>query len=84
AHNIEVVKRLQRAIRDVRCSYEKSLMVLRRAKERAPGIVTKSSIMVGIGEEDHEVLETLQDLRDAGVDIVTLGQYLRPTPKHAA
>ncbi len=83
AHNIEVVKRLQRAIRDVRCSYERSLAVLRRAKERAPTRITKSSVMVGIGETDDEVLETLGDLRAAGVDLVTLGQYLRPTPKHA-
>lgn len=84
AHNIEVVRRLQRTIRDVRCSYEKSLGVLARVKERDPSRVTKSSIMVGIGEHDDEVLETLSDLRGAGVDIVTLGQYLRPTPKHAA
>ncbi|MGA7119897.1 MAG: lipoyl synthase [Polyangiaceae bacterium] len=83
AHNIEVVRRLQRTIRDVRCSYEQSLRVLRRAKERAPDIVTKSSIMVGIGETDDEVVETMGDLRAAGVDIVTVGQYLRPTPKHA-
>ncbi len=84
AHNIEVVARLQRTIRDVRCSYEKSLGVLARVKARDPECVTKSSIMVGIGECDEEVLETLADLRSAGVDIVTLGQYLRPTPKHAA
>lgn len=84
AHNIEVVRRLQRTIRDVRCSYEKSLQVLRRVKERAPNLITKSSIMVGIGEHDDEVLETMGDLRSAGVDIVTIGQYLRPTPKHAA
>jgi lipoic acid synthetase len=83
AHNIEVVRRLQRTIRDVRCSYDRSLDVLRRAKERSPGMVTKSSIMVGIGESDAEVLETMRDLRAAGVDIVTVGQYLRPTPKHA-
>jgi lipoic acid synthetase len=83
AHNIEVVRRLQRTIRDVRCSYEQSLRVLRRAKERAPDVVTKSSIMVGIGETDVEVLETMHDLREAGVQVVTLGQYLRPTPKHA-
>jgi lipoic acid synthetase len=82
AHNIEVVRRLQRTIRDVRCSYETSLRVLRRVKERDPSRITKSSIMVGIGETDDEVLETLRDLRDAGVDLVTLGQYLRPTPKH--
>ncbi len=84
AHNVEVVKRLQRTIRDVRCSYEQSLRVLRRVKERDPERVTKSSIMVGIGETDDEVEETLRDLRAANVDIVTLGQYLRPTPKHAA
>jgi lipoic acid synthetase len=84
AHNIEVVKRLQRGIRDVRCSYERSLAVLERVKERAPSSVTKSSIMVGIGERDEEVLETLADLRSAGVDLVTLGQYLRPSEKHAA
>jgi lipoic acid synthetase len=83
AHNIEVVRRLQRTIRDVRCSYETSMGVLRRAKQRAPERMTKSSIMVGIGETDDEVLETMRDLREAGVDIVTLGQYLRPTPKHA-
>ena len=83
AHNIEVVRRLQRTIRDVRCSYEQSMGVLRRAKQRAPDRMTKSSIMLGIGETDDEVVETLRDLRGVGVDIVTLGQYLRPTPKHA-
>ena len=83
AHNIEVVRRLQRSIRDVRCSYEQSLQVLQRAKARTHGAITKSSIMVGIGETDDEVVETMSDLRGAGVDVVTIGQYLRPTPKHA-
>jgi lipoic acid synthetase len=83
AHNIEVVERLQRTIRDVRCSYATSLRVLRRVKERDPERITKSSIMVGIGERDEEVVATLRHLREAGVDLVTLGQYLRPTPKHA-
>ncbi len=83
AHNLEVVARLQRKIRDVRCSYERSLGVLRRVKERDPSRITKSSLMVGIGETDDEVLEALADLRAAGVDLVTIGQYLRPTPKHA-
>ena len=84
AHNIEVVRRLQRTIRDVRCSYEQSLGVLRRAKERAQSrTITKSSIMVGIGETDSEVLEAMRDLRSADVDVLTIGQYLRPTPKHA-
>jgi len=84
AHNIEVVRRLQRTIRDVRCSYDRSLDVLRRVKARDATRWTKSSIMVGIGETDDEVRETMKDLREAGVDVVTLGQYLRPTPKHAA
>ena len=83
AHNIEVVERLQRQIRDVRCSYAQSLNVLKRVKKRDAARITKSSIMVGIGERDEEVITTLRDLRDAGVDLVTLGQYLRPTPKHA-
>jgi lipoyl synthase len=83
AHNIEVVERLQRTIRDVRCGYEKSLSVLRYVKQRDAKTITKSSIMVGIGETDDEVLQTMRDLRAAGVDIVTLGQYLRPSARHA-
>jgi lipoyl synthase len=83
AHNIEVVRRLQRSIRDARCSYERSLEVLSRVKKKDPTMWTKSSIMVGIGETDDEVEETLSDLREAGVDVVTIGQYLRPTMKHA-
>jgi lipoic acid synthetase len=83
AHNVEVVRRITKRIRDQRCEYDLSLGVLRHAKERAPERFVKSSIMVGIGETNDEVLETLRDLRSAGVDIVTLGQYLRPTPKHA-
>jgi lipoic acid synthetase len=83
AHNIEVVRRLTPTIRDARCRYDVSLAVLAAAKRHAPERFVKSSIMVGLGEEPHEVLETLADLRSAGTDIVTLGQYLRPTPKHA-
>ena len=88
AHNLETVRRLTRTVRDARCSYDGSLDVLRRAKARAGAgeggkrRLTKSSIMVGLGETDDEVMEALRDLRDAGVDVVTLGQYLRPTPKH--
>jgi lipoyl synthase len=82
AHNIEVVRRITRTVRDVRCSYDQSLAVLRRVKSHHPKLVTKSSIMVGMGETDEEVIETLRDLRENGCDIVTLGQYLRPTPKH--
>jgi lipoic acid synthetase len=83
AHNIEVVRRLTRTIRDARCSYDQSLGVLGRVKARAPASITKSSIMVGIGETDEEVVQTMHDLRSAGVDVLTVGQYLRPTPKHA-
>ncbi|HVU01549.1 MAG TPA: lipoyl synthase [Polyangiaceae bacterium] len=83
AHNVEVPRRLTPIIRDPRCSYDRSLSVLRHAKERAPERLTKSSIMVGVGETDDEIFETLSDLKSAGVDVVTLGQYLRPTPKHA-
>jgi lipoyl synthase len=86
AHNVETVRRLTRTVRDARCSYDQSLAVLRRAKARAGAAgerrLTKSSIMVGLGEADEEVIEALGDLRAAGVDVVTLGQYLRPTPKH--
>jgi lipoyl synthase len=84
AHNIEVPRRLTPLIRDQRCDYDLSLRTLKFAKDRAPERFTKSSIMVGMGETDEEVLETLQDLRANLVDIVTVGQYLRPTPKHAA
>jgi lipoic acid synthetase len=82
AHNVEVVRRITRRVRDTRCGYDRSLSVLRRAKEAGRARITKSSVMVGIGETDDEVIETLGDLRGVGVDIVTIGQYLRPTPKH--
>jgi lipoyl synthase len=84
AHNLEVTRALTPKIRDARCSYDRSLDVLRHAKERAPERLTKSSLMVGLGEADGEILDAMRDLREARVDIVTLGQYLRPTPKHAA
>lgn len=82
AHNIETVRRTTRSVRDVRCDYDQSLRVLKHAKERASERLTKSSIMVGIGETDEEIVETMKDLREAKVDILTLGQYLRPSPKH--
>jgi len=82
AHNVEVVPRLQRTMRDGRCSWERSADVLRWARE-AGANVTKSSLMVGCGEEEAEVLDAMQRLRDAGVSVLTIGQYLRPTPKHA-
>jgi lipoic acid synthetase len=82
AHNIETVKRLQGKVRDARCGYEQSLDVLRAYKEFAPKAPTKSGIMVGHGESREELLETLRDLREAGVDFVTIGQYLRPSTWH--
>jgi lipoic acid synthetase len=83
AHNVEVVPRLQRKIRDPRCSYERSLEVLRQAKELQGDAFTKSSLMLGLGETHEEVLEGMQLLRAAGVDFLTLGQYLRPSENHA-
>ncbi len=81
-HNVETVRRLTPYIRDRRCGYDRSLDVLRRSKELDGQILTKSGFMVGLGEEMNEIKETLQDLKDAGVDIVTIGQYLQPTVKH--
>ena len=82
AHNVEVVPRLQRPIRDARCSWERSIETLRAAKELGSAI-TKSSLMVGLGEERDEVLDAMQLLREADVDVLTIGQYLRPTKRHA-
>lgn len=83
AHNVEVVPRLQRSIRDVRCSWERSVDALATAKELGASIV-KTSLMVGLGEERDEVLSAMQLLRDADVDVLTIGQYLRPTKRHAS
>jgi len=83
AHNVEVVPRLQRKIRDPRCSYERSLDTLRQAKALVPEALTKSSLMLGLGERPEEVTESMELLRGVGVDFLTLGQYLRPTQNHA-
>ncbi len=82
AHNIETTEALTPIVRDQRAGYDQSLEVLRSIKERNPQVFTKSSIMLGLGESRDAVLRTLRDLRDVGVDILTLGQYLQPTPKH--
>ena len=81
AHNVETVRRLTPKIRDHRANYEQSLKVLKYFKERNNTLITKSSIMLGHGELDHEVEETMDDLRGVGVDILTIGQYLRPSKK---
>ena len=82
AHNIETVERLTRKVRDARMTYRQSLGTLAEAKRRAPGVVTKSSIMLGLGETEDEVAATMRDLRESGVEVLTLGQYLRPTSWH--
>jgi len=82
AQNIETVRRLTHPVRDPRAGYEQTLRVLAHAKQHKPAVLTKSSLMLGLGETDQEIEQTLADLRAAGVDIVTLGQYLRPTINH--
>src|SRR5215831_4013225 len=82
AQNIETVRRLTHPVRDPRAGYEQTLRVLAHAKSHSPRILTKSSLMLGLGETDAEIAQTLDDLRAARVDIVTLGQYLRPTVHH--
>ena len=82
AHNIETVEMLQRKVRDVRANYKQSLSVLENVKKLNPKIYTKSSIMLGLGETDEEVIQAMKDLRAVYVDILTIGQYLRPTDWH--
>ena len=82
-HNIETVRRLHRKMRGAKASYDKALWLLRRAKEVADyPVLTKSGIIVGLGETNDEVVETMRDLREHGVDVVTIGQYLQPSAKH--
>jgi lipoic acid synthetase len=76
------VSRLQKRVRDYRANYSQSLAVLTAAKKAKPGLVTKTSIMLGLGEEEDEVRQTLVDLRSIDVDVVTFGQYLRPSRRH--
>uniref|UniRef100_A0A7S4VVM7 Lipoyl synthase, mitochondrial n=1 Tax=Ditylum brightwellii TaxID=49249 RepID=A0A7S4VVM7_9STRA len=82
AHNVETVRRLQKFVRDPRAGYDQSLSTLKHAKEAKPGLYTKTSIMLGLGETDEEVIQTMKDLREIDVDVVTFGQYLRPTENH--
>lgn len=80
-HNLETVERLTRSVRSV-ARYDMSLAVLRYVKDHYPKLLTKSGLMLGLGEDDDEITVTLRDLRQAGVDIITLGQYLQPTRTH--
>lgn len=84
AHNIETVRRLTPKVRDRRATYDQSLDVLRNIKKIDASILTKSSIMVGLSEKPSEVIETMQDLRNADVDFLTIGQYMRPNLKSLA
>ena len=80
-HNIETVERLTPVVRS-RAKYGVSLRVLRRMKEIAPGIVTKSGLMLGLGETEPEICQAMDDLCEAGVQVLTIGQYLRPSARH--
>jgi lipoic acid synthetase len=82
AHNVETVERLQKFVRDPRATYAQTMRVLKLVKQHDPTRFTKTSIMLGLGETDDEVLQTLKDLRKIDCDVVTFGQYLQPTPKH--
>ncbi|KAI9364884.1 hypothetical protein DFJ73DRAFT_619809, partial [Zopfochytrium polystomum] len=82
AHNIETVENLQAVVRDRRANFRQSLSVLEHAKSVRPSLVTKTSMMLGLGELDSEVLQAMKDLRGVGVDVITFGQYMRPTKKH--
>ena len=84
AHNIETVEKLSPKVRDPRASYSQSLKVLDFVKKQSPKILTKSSLMLGLGESSQEILNTLKDLRAVGCDVVTFGQYLRPQKRHLA
>ena len=82
AQNVETVERLTHPVRDPRAGYAQTIDVLAHAKAHRPDVLTKTSLMLGLGERDAEILKTMDDLREANVDILTLGQYLRPTPNH--
>jgi lipoic acid synthetase len=84
AQNLETVRRLTRRVRDPRAGYEQTLTVLAHAKRYRPDVLTKTSLMLGLGETEQEIAETLEDVKRVGVDIVTFGQYLRPTANHLA
>jgi lipoic acid synthetase len=84
AQNIETVERITHPVRDPRAGYAQTLDVLRHAKAHRSDVLTKSSLILGLGETDDEIMRTMDDLRAANVDLLTLGQYLRPTQNHLA
>ena len=82
AQNLETVRRLTRRVRDPRAGYDQTLKVLYHAKQSSPKIITKTSLMLGLGETKEEILVAFEDIKKAGVDVLTLGQYMRPTINH--
>ena len=78
AHNVETVRRLTPKVRDPRATFDQSLLILKKAKELRPDIITKTSIMLGLGETEEDLLDSFKELREANVDLLTLGQYLSP------
>ncbi len=82
AHNVETVEELTPMVRDRRAKFRQSLSVLKHAKQAKPGLITKTSIMLGLGETEEQLWETLRELRNVDVDVVTFGQYMRPTKRH--
>lgn len=82
AQNLETVRRLTKRVRDPRAGYDQTLKVLSYAKEYSPSVITKTSLMLGLGETKDEILEAFKDIRSTGVDVLTLGQYMRPTINH--
>ena len=82
AQNLETVSRLTKRVRDPRAGYDQTLEVLSYAKQHSPSVITKTSLMFGLGETEEEILKTFDDIRKTGVDVLTLGQYMRPTVNH--
>ena len=82
AQNLETVRRLTRRVRDPRAGYDQTLKVLNHAKQNSPKIITKTSLMFGLGETEEEILVAFEDIKRVGVDVLTLGQYMRPTINH--
>ena len=82
AHNVETVRRLTPRVRDPRATFDQSLLILKKAKEFRPDIITKTSIMLGLGETEEDLLSAFKELREANVDLLTLGQYLSPGPRY--
>ena len=82
AQNLETVSRLTKRVRDPRAGYNQTLEVLSYAKQHSPSVITKTSLMFGLGETEEEILKTFDDIRRTGVDVLTLGQYMRPTVNH--